>query len=76
MIHDYFTTATALQAHEANVLRNYRSHEAEQLRKIADDYGMRALDSADTTERAWLEGVSEGLRVAAAELDVSEEVSA
>jgi hypothetical protein len=76
VIHDYFSTATALQRFEANSVREYRRVTAERLQVLADEYGMSALDSADTTERAWLEGVSEGLRTAAAEIAVPEEVVA
>jgi len=73
---DYFAMAVAFQAHERTVIRRYRRWEAERLQKIADDYGMRALDATgDVVERAWLEGVSEGLRTAVADIDVPDEVS-
>ena len=66
---DYFSTATALQAHEANILRNLRSHLAEELRREADAYDLRALDMDDThaQEQEW---IAFGLRIAAAKVDV------
>jgi len=68
----YFATALALQRHEANCIAAYRREKAERLRHIADTYAMEALNCTDTSERAWHEGMSEGLRTAAAELDVAQ----
>lgn len=62
---DYFATALALQRHEANTVNAYRRHMAERLRAEADDYELRADQTAEYTDRKELEWISFGLRIAA-----------
>ena len=70
-----FPNVAAVQAFCAEGIRNYRTLQAERLRMLAADYELQLLTCADTSERAWLEGISEGLKTAAAELD-TEKVTA
>ena len=63
-ITEYFTTATALQRHEANCINAYRKHIAKVLRDEADAYDLRALE-ADPSEARELSWISYGLRIAA-----------
>ena len=74
--HDYFATATALQAHEANVVRNYRRGMAEKYRELAAEADEKALREADVTEQELLTREAATFRWAAAIVDVHEEVPA
>ena len=71
---DYFATATALQTHEANTIREFARVKAELLRQQADVLDLEALHCYhDASERAKLEGRAEGLREAAALLGGGDE---
>jgi len=73
---DYFTAATALQRHEANILRRLREHLAQELRTEAEAYELRATLEADPADRREQEWIAYGLRIAAAKVDVPERVPA
>ena len=79
MIHELdpqiFENMAAVQKFCADGLIAYRKLKVERFQHLADTYAMEALNNTDTSERSWLEGVSEGLRTAAAELD-TEKVTA
>jgi len=74
--HDYFATATALQTHEANVIRNYRRDMAQKFRELAAEAEAKALHEADVTEQELLVREAATFRWAAAISDVPEEVVA
>ena len=76
MSHDYFSTATALQQHEANVIRNYRRGMAEKYRELAAEADEKALREADVTEQELLTREAATFRWAAVIVDVHEEVPA
>jgi hypothetical protein len=71
-----FENIAAVQAHCAEQLIRYRCTEAEVLRKLATDYELAALKQLDVSERDHLAGIAEGLRAAAARVDVTEAVVA
>lgn len=73
-----FPEAVQVQAHVALCVTAYRSEMAFRLRMEAGDYEYRAAEllATDPTQAAWLEGVAEGLRTAAAEIDVQEATAA
>lgn len=76
MIHDYLANATALQVHEARVVRNYRTEMAERFRELAAEADEKALREADVTEQELLTREAATFRWAAAIVDVHEEVQA
>ena len=53
-----------LTAHDKTMRREH----ADRFRNSADDYELQTLSEPDAVKKAWLEGVAEGLRAAAAEL--------
>ena len=71
--HDYFTTASALQVHEANVVRAYRRDLAEKYRQLAAETEAKALEQPDVTEQELLVREAATWRWAAAIADVVDE---
>jgi hypothetical protein len=66
-----FDDLRALQQHEVRIVMAYRRELAMRLRLTAVDYEHRSAEklNEDPAFASWAEGVAEGLRTAAAELD-------
>lgn len=73
---DYFAAASALQAHERNVVRAYRREMAERFRELADEAEAKAVREPDVIECELLTREAATFRWAAAISDVPEEVPA
>jgi len=69
---DYFQTATALQAHERNVVSNYRREMAERFRQLADEAEEKALHEPEVIEQGLLLREASTWKWASAILDVHE----
>lgn len=60
-----------------DIVRALRKSDAIRFRTLADDYGLQALrENGDVCERANLEGIAGGLRIAAALVESQTEVTA
>jgi len=72
MSEDYFQTATALQAHERNVVSRYRREMAERFRALADEAEAKALHEPEVIEQGLLLREASTWKWASAILDVHE----
>jgi len=69
---DYFAAATALQAHERNVVSRYRREMAERFRQMADEAEAKALHEPEVIEQGLLLREASTWKWASAILDVHE----
>jgi len=67
-----FENIAAVQRHCSDMLIRYRCIEAEALRNLAVEYELQSLQALDVSDCNHFAGIAEGLRAAAARLDVAE----